>query len=261
MNKVYFIGAGPGDKELITLKALKIIEKADVIIYAGSLVNKEIINFCKNQNVQVYNSAKMTLEETDKVIKDNVKQGKLVVRLHTGDPSIYGAILEQIILLEKENIDYTIIPGVSSAFAAAASIKSEFTLPEISQTVIFTRMEGKTPVPENEKLKNIAKIGATLIIFLSISLIEKVKEELLQGAYNEDTPVVIAKRVSWKDEEIFFTSISEMDKVVKEHNIKKTALILIGEVFNKKYREKNSMKKSKLYDKNFSTEFRKNEWK
>jgi precorrin-4/cobalt-precorrin-4 C11-methyltransferase len=258
MSKVYFIGAGPGDKELITLKAIKIIEKADIIIYAGSLVNKEILNYSKNSNVEVYNSAVMNLDETNKVIHDGVKNGKLVARLHTGDPSIYGAILEQIILLEENNIEYEIIPGVSSAFSAAASINAEYTIPEISQTVIFTRVEGKTPVPEREQLRNIAKVGATLIIFLSVNMIEKVKNELLQGAYSEATPVVIAKRVSWKDEETFFTNIGNMDKLVKEKGIKKTALILVGEVFNKKYRNIANLKKSKLYDKNFATEFRNN---
>ncbi len=257
MSKVFFIGAGPGDKELITLKAIKIIEKADVIIYAGSLVNKEILDYSKNSSVKIYNSATMTLDETNRVILENVRKRKIVARIHTGDPSIYGAILEQIVLLEEAGVEYEIIPGVSSAFAAAASIKTEFTLPEVSQTVIFTRMEGKTPVPEREKLRNIAKIGATLIIFLSVSLIDEVKAELLKGAYSEETPVVIARRVSWKDEEIHFTSIKDMDKLVKEKGIKKTTLILVGEVFSRKYRDISTLKKSKLYDKYFSTEFRK----
>ncbi len=257
MSKVYFIGSGPGDKDLITLKAYNIIKKADVIIYAGSLVNKEILKFCENKNVEIYNSAEMTLEETDEVIKKSIEKGKLVARLHTGDPSIYGAILEQIVLLEDSDIEYEIIPGVSSAFAAAAAIKSEFTLPEVSQTVIFTRIEGKTPVPEREQLKNIAKIGATLVLFLSVSMAKKVKDELLQGAYKKQTPVVIAKRVSWKDQEIFFTDIENMDRVVVEKGIKKTALILVGEVFSKHFRNIENLKKSKLYDKNFSTEYRK----
>jgi len=243
---VYFIGAGPGDPELITLKALKIIEEADIIIYAGSLVNKEILRFNKKLNVEIYNSANMTLLETDRIIKNAVKQNKLVARLHTGDPSIYGAIFEQMVLLEKENIPYEIIPGVSSAFAANAAIKWEFTLPEISQTVIFTRVEGRTPVPENEKLSNISKLNATLVIFLSINLIEKVQKELLEG-YSLDTPVVIIKRVTWSDEEIFFTDINNMVKVVKENNIKKTALILVGKVFDKKLKTNKYFKKSYLY--------------
>ncbi len=243
---VYFIGAGPGDPELITLKALKIIEEADIIIYAGSLVNKEILRFNKKLNVEIYNSANMTLLETDRIIKNAVKQNKLVARLHTGDPSIYGAIFEQMVLLEEENIPYEIIPGVSSAFAANAAIKWEFTLPEISQTVIFTRVEGRTPVPKNEKLSNISKLNATLVIFLSINLIEKVQKELLEG-YSLDTPVVIIKRVTWSDEEIFFTDINNMVKVVKENNIKKTALILVGKVFDKKLKTNKYFKKSYLY--------------
>ncbi len=243
--KVFFIGAGPGDPELITLKGKKIIEIADVIIYAGSLVNKEILKF-NQKNAEIYNSADMTLEETHSIIVKAVKENKIVARVHTGDPSIYGAIQEQMILLDNENIDYEIIPGVSSAFAAGAKIKNEFTIPEVSQTVIFTRMEGKTPVPEKEKLKNVAKIGATLIIFLSASLVEKVQKELLEG-YDKDTPVIIAKRVTWNDEEIFYTNINDMVKVVKENNIKKTALILVGNVFKPENKSLKFLKRSYLY--------------
>ena len=245
---VYFIGAGPGDPELITLKAKNIIERADIIIYAGSLVNKEILKYNKKNNVEIYNSANMTLEETHTIIVDGVTKDKIIARLHTGDPSIYGAIFEQMVLLDNENINYEIIPGVSSAFAANSAIKWEFTLPEISQTVIFTRVEGKTPVPKNERLSEIAKIGATMVIFLSISLIEKVKIELLEG-YSPDTPVIIIKRVTWPDEEIYYTNIGKMDKIVKENNIKKTALILVGKVFDKKYKSKEYFKKSFLYSK------------
>jgi precorrin-4/cobalt-precorrin-4 C11-methyltransferase len=255
-NYIYFIGAGPGDKELITYKGLKIIENADVIIYAGSLVNKEVLEFNKKRDVQIYNSAYMTLDETHEIIKNSVKDKKIVARVHTGDPSIYGAIVEQMTLLDEEGITYEVIPGVSSAFAAAAAVKSEFTLPEISQTVIFTRMEGKTPVPENEKLENIAKIGATLIIFLSVKLVEKVQKALLKGNYNVNTPVVIAKRVSWPDEEIIFSTVGEMVEHVKKANFTKTTLIMVGEVFNKKNRNIKKLIKSKLYDKNFKTEYR-----
>lgn len=247
--KVYFIGAGPGDPELITLKAIKKIEKANVIIYAGSLVNKEIINYCKNKNVEIFNSASMTLEETHNIIKNAVSENKLVVRLHTGDPSIYGAIFEQMVLLDNDNIEYEVIPGVSSAFAANASIKWEFTIPEVSQTVVFTRISGKTPVPEKEKLSNLAKIGCTIVIFLSVSHIENVQKELLNG-FDNKTPVVIAKRVSWPDEEIFFTSIKDMVNVVKENNIKKTALILVGKVFDNSLKTLQYLKRSHLYSKN-----------
>ena len=245
---VYFIGAGPGDPELITLKALKIIEKADIIIYAGSLVNKDILNYNKNENVKIYNSAQMTLIETHEIIKEAVDNGKLVARLHTGDPSIYGAIFEQMVLLDNDNINYEVIPGVSSAFAANAAIKWELTLPEISQTVIFTRVEGKTPVPEEEKLSNIAKIGGTIILFLSVGLVDKVKKELLEG-FPSNTPAIIVKRVTWPDEEIYYTSIDKLDLVVKENNIKKTALILVGKVFDKKFKTIQFLKRSYLYSK------------
>jgi precorrin-4/cobalt-precorrin-4 C11-methyltransferase len=260
MNKnkyVYFIGAGPGDIELITLKGFNIIRNADVIIYAGSLVNKEILDYSENKNVQIHNSAYMTLEETHRTIVKGVKEKKLVARVHTGDPSIYGAIYEQMVLLDNEGIDYEIIPGVSSAFAAAAATKSEYTLPEVSQTVIFTRMEGKTPVPEKENLSRIAEIGATLVLFLSVGLVEKVKETLLKGSYTETTPVIIAKRVSWTDEEIIRSNVKNMVDDVKNAGISKTALILVGDVFHEKYRELKFLKKSKLYDSGFKTEYRK----
>ena len=257
MSKVYFIGAGPGDKELITLKAVKIIEQADVIIYAGSLVNNEILDYAKNDQIAIYNSAYMTLDDTHKAIVEAVTQNKIVARIHTGDPSIYGAIFEQMVLLEKAGIDYEIIPGVSSAFAAAAAIKCEYTLPEVSQTVIFTRAEGRTPVPEKEKLENIAKIGSTLVIFLSIQLAEHVKNALLKGAYSPDTPVIIAKRISWQDEEIVKTDIEHMVETIKEKGFTKTALILIGEVFRNIHRDFDKLKKSKLYDKYFKTAYRK----
>ena len=243
---VYFIGGGPGDPELMTLKGLKIIKQADVIIYAGSLVNSELLKFNENPDVKIYNSASMSLDETHEIIKYSVKQDKLVARIHTGDPAIYGAIFEQMVLLEKDGIEYEIIPGVSSAFAANAKIKWELTLPEVSQTVIFTRVEGKTPVPEKEKLSEIAKIGSTIIIFLSISLISKVKKELLKG-YSPNTPVIIVKRVTWPDEEIFYTDIEGMVDVVKKNNIKKTALILVGEVFNKRFKDIEFLKRSYLY--------------
>ncbi len=253
---VYFIGAGPGDKELITLKGMRIIERADIIIYAGSLVNKEILGYAKKDNVKIHNSAYMTLEETNKIIVEGVKEKKIIARIHTGDPSIYGAIYEQMVLLDKEQIEYEIIPGVSSAFAAAAATKSEYTLPEVSQTVIFTRIEGRTPVPEKEKLSNLAKIGGTLIIFLSIGEVERVKKNLLEGAYTLTTPVIIVKRVSWEDEEIIYTTVENMADDVRKAGIVKTALILVGEVFDKKYKNLENFKKSKLYDKNFKTEFR-----
>ncbi len=256
MKYVYFIGAGPGDKELITIKGAKILSIADVVIYTGSLVNQEILSYCKSENVEIYNSAVMNLHQVTDLIYQSFLQKKIVARVHTGDPSLYGAILEQITFLEANGIDFEIIPGVSSAFAAAAASKSELTLPEISQTVIFTRLEGRTPVPPQENLENIAKIGCTLIIFLSVSMIDEVRDSLLKGEYTHDTPVVIAKRVSWSDEEIFYTNVSKMCETVKNNKISKTALIMVGDVFNRKNRNFESLIKSKLYDKNFKTEFR-----
>ena len=247
-TKVYFIGAGPGDPELITIKALKIIENADILIYAGSLVNKDILKFNKKKGVEIYNSAKMNLEQIIKIIENGAKNNKLVARLHTGDPSIYGAIFEQMVMLDSMGIKYEIIPGISSAFAANATIKWEFTVPEISQTVIFTRVEGNTPMPSKQKLSNIAKLNATLVIFLSVNLVEKVQKELLEG-YSIDTPVVIAKRVTWPDEQIIFTNINDMVKVVRENNIKRTALILVGEVFRNRYKTLEFLKRSHLYAK------------
>lgn len=244
--KVYFIGAGPGDPELITIKALKIIQDADIIIYAGSLVNKKIIKFNKKKSVKIYNSAELKLDQIIEIIDKGVKEDKLIARLHTGDPSIFGAIFEQMVMLDSKGIKYEIIPGVSSASAANATIKWEFTIPEVSQTVIFTRVEGKTPMPHNQKLSEVAKLNATLVIFLSISLIEKVQKELLEG-YSTDTPVVIAKRVSWPDEQIIFTNIKDMVDVVKKNNIKRTALILVGEVFKSKYKTIEFLKRSQLY--------------
>jgi len=247
-TKVYFIGAGPGDPELITIKALKIIENADILIYAGSLVNKDILKFNKKKGVEIYNSAKMNLEQIIRIIENGAKNNKLVARLHTGDPSIYGAIFEQMVMLDSMGIKYEIIPGISSAFAANAAIKWEFTVPEISQTVIFTRVEGNTPMPSKQKLSNIAKLNATLVIFLSVNLVEKVQKELLEG-YSIDTPVVIAKRVTWPDEQIIFTNINDMVKVVRENNIKRTALILVGEVFRNRYKTLEFLKRSHLYAK------------
>ncbi|MDP3049279.1 MAG: precorrin-4 C(11)-methyltransferase, partial [Thermodesulfovibrionales bacterium] len=187
MSKVYFIGAGPGDPELITVKGRKLLDNADVVIYAGSLVNAELL---KGLNAEIHDSAKMTLNEIVEIIRNAVSAGKTVVRLHTGDTSFYSAISEQIEKLRELNIEYEVIPGVSSAMAGAAILGQELTIPEISQTVIFTRIEGKTPVPETEKLSELARHRATMVIFLSVGMIEEVKSELLQG-YSEDTPVVI----------------------------------------------------------------------
>ncbi|KGG79925.1 cobalt-precorrin-4 C(11)-methyltransferase [Caloranaerobacter azorensis H53214] len=247
--KVYFIGAGPGDPELITIKGAKIIANADIIIYAGSLVNEEILNNRKI-DADVYNSAFMTLEEIIDVMEKGVKEGKIVARVHTGDPSIYGAIREQIDILEKKGIECEVIPGVSSFVAAAAAIKKEFTLPGVSQTVILTRMEGKTKVPEREKIESLASHRASMCIFLSVHMIDKLVKELTTH-YPKNTPIVVVQKASWEDEKIVAGTLENIVQKVKEANITKTAQILVGDFLGNNY------ELSKLYDKNFSHEYRK----
>ncbi|MBA5850981.1 precorrin-4 C(11)-methyltransferase [Clostridium sp. cel8] len=250
-NKVYFIGAGPGDPDLITVKGRKIIENADVIIYAGSLVSKEHFNYCKD-GVELYNSASMTLDQVIDVIKKACREDKKVVRLHTGDPSIYGAIKEQMDRLSEAEIDYEVVPGVSSFTAAAASIKREFTLPGVSQTVILTRIAGRTPVPENEDLEKLASIGCSMALFLSVGMIDKVVEKLRRG-YKRNVPVAVIQRASWKDEKYVLGTLDDIAEKVKEANITKTAQILVGDFINSNYEE------SFLYNKNFSHGYRKAE--
>lgn len=248
MNKVYFIGAGPGDPDLITVKGRKIVEKADVIIYAGSLVNKEIID-CRKENSELYNSAHMDLDEILSLIKSRVEQGKLVARVHTGDPSIYGAIREQIDPLEEMGIECRVIPGVSSFVASAAAINKEFTLPDVSQTVICTRLEGRTPVPEKESLELLASHRASMAIFLSVHMIENVIKRLLTH-YDDSTPVVVIQKATWKDQKVVKGTLKDISEKVKEANITKTAQILVGDFLGDYY------KKSKLYDKEFTHEYR-----
>ncbi|WP_427338814.1 precorrin-4 C(11)-methyltransferase [Caloranaerobacter sp. DY30410] len=247
--KVYFIGAGPGDPELITIKGAKIIANADIIIYAGSLVNDEILNNRKI-DADVYNSAFMTLEEIIDVMEKGVKEGKIVARVHTGDPSIYGAIREQMDILERKGIECEVIPGVSSFVAAAAAIKKEFTLPGVSQTVILTRMEGRTKVPEREKIESLASHRASMCIFLSVHMIDKLVERLTTH-YPKNTPIVVVQKASWKDEKIVVGTLENIVQKVKEANITKTAQILVGDFLGNNY------ELSKLYDKNFSHEYRK----
>ncbi|ADG82419.1 precorrin-4 C(11)-methyltransferase [Thermincola potens] len=246
--KVYFIGAGPGDPELITVKGAKAIESADVIIYAGSLVNKEILKYARPE-AKIYNSAHMNLDEVLAVMKEGFSEGKIIARVHTGDPSIYGAIQEQMDALKNMNIPYEVIPGVSSFVAAAASLKQEYTLPDVTQTVILTRLEGRTEVPEKERLRKLARYRATMCIFLSVHAIEEVAEELKEG-YPPDTPVVVIQKASWPDERIVRGTLDDIAGKVREANITKTALIIVGDVFRGQYAL------SKLYDKNFSHGYR-----
>ncbi len=249
-GKVYFIGAGPGDPELITMKGKKLLDRADVIIYAGSLVNPLLF---KDTKAQVYNSATMTLDEIMGIMKDSVQKGKTVVRLHTGDPSLYSAISEQIERLRELDIEYEVIPGVSSAMAGAAILGQELTIPELSQTVIFTRMEGRTPVPETERLRELARHKATMVIFLSVGMIEKVKEELLQG-YPEDTPVVVIEKATWPEQRVLRGTLKELDSIVKEAGIKKTALIYVGDSLRAS--SESLGRESRLYSSDFRHTYR-----
>ncbi|MGB9679167.1 MAG: precorrin-4 C(11)-methyltransferase [Thermoanaerobacteraceae bacterium] len=245
---IYFIGAGPGDAELITLKAVNIIKRCQIVIYAGSLVNKEILKYADNK-ANIYNSAIMNLEEIINIMQESNEKGLNVARLHTGDPSIYSAINEQMIELKKRNIEFEVIPGVSSFSAAAASLKKELTIPEITQTVILTRLSGKTTVPEREKLSDLAKHKATMAIFLSIQEINKVVNELKKG-YENQTPVAVIYKASWDDQVIIEGTLENIVKKVEDKKITKTAMILVGDFL----KEINVY--SKLYSKEFYHEFR-----
>jgi precorrin-4/cobalt-precorrin-4 C11-methyltransferase len=247
--KVHFIGAGPGDPELITVKGARLLGEADMVMYTGSLVDRELVR-AHAPEAEVCDSSSMTLEETTSVIVETVLSGGNVARLHTGDPSIYGAIQEQMAELDRLGISYGVVPGVTSACAAAAALKQELTLPEVSQTVIITRLAGKTTVPGRESLCEIARIGATLVIYLSVSMIERVVEELLVGVYNPETPAAVVYRASWADERIIEGTLADIAVRVKEAGIGKQALILVGDVL--KARKEGLKAKSLLYDRDFS---------
>jgi len=248
---VYFIGAGPGDPELITVKGRNLLDKADVVIYAGSLVNPELL---KGIKAEIFDSATMNLDKIIEIIEGAVTKGKTVVRLHTGDTSFFSAVSEQIEKLRELNIGYAVVPGVSSAMAGAAVLGQELTVPEISQTVIFTRMEGRTPVPDSERLSELAKHKATMVIFLSVGMIEKVRDELLKG-YDEETPFVVIEKASWPEQKVVRGRLKDIVGLVKDSGIKKTALIYIGESLSAS--EVSLGKESKLYHKDFTHEYRK----
>jgi precorrin-4/cobalt-precorrin-4 C11-methyltransferase len=248
---VYFIGAGPGDVDLITVKGRKILEQADIVIYAGSLVSKEHIEFCKD-GVEIHNSASMTLEQVIEVMNKGEEDKKSIVRLHTGDPSIYGAIKEQMDELEKLNIEYEVVPGVSSFTGAAAAIKKEFTLPSVSQTVILTRVEGRTPVPKEQDLEVLARCNASMAIFLSIGMIDKVVYKLRKG-YGRNVPIAVVERATWEDERVIIGTLDDIAEKVKAANITKCAQILVGDFIDCDY------DKSLLYDKSFTHMFRQGE--
>lgn len=249
VTKVYFVGAGPGDAELITVKGARLLREADVVVYAGSLVDRELVRTYASQ-ARIFDSAGMNLEETTNALAQAALAGKKAVRLHTGDPSIYGAIQEQMEELDRLGIGYDVVPGVTSAFAAAAALKQELTLPEVSQTVIITRLAGRTPVPDRERLSEIARIGATLVIYLSVSMVEKVVEELLMGAYTPETPVAVVARASWPDEQVVEGTLFDIAAKVKKAGIGKQALILVGDVL--RARCEGMRAKSLLYDKAFT---------
>ena len=248
---VHFVGAGCGAKDLITVRGKEHIEKADIIIYAGSLVNKELLSY-NTKNAEVYDSAYMTLDEVLNVIRDGEEKGLYIVRLHTGDPALYGAIKEQMDELNKYDIEYDVTPGVSAAFGAAASLKAEYTLPEVSQTLILTRMSGKTLVPEKESIKSLASHNATMAIYLSASLAKDLQKELLAGGYSEDTPAAACVKVSWDDEKIYRCTVGTIAETTEKNNIKKTCIYIIGDSIDPK-----SYDKSRLYAADFSTEYRK----
>lgn len=248
-NKVYFVGAGPGDAELITVKGARLLRECNVVVYAGSLVDWELVRHYAPA-ARAYDSAGMDLVQTTEILVQAIADGEKVVRLHTGDPSIYGAIQEQMEELDKAGVPYEVVPGVTSAFAAAATLKQELTLPEVSQTVIITRIAGRTPVPDREKLSEVARIGATMVIYLSVSMVETVVKELLAGAYTLATPVAVVARASWPDELVISGTLSDIADKVKEAGIKKQALILVGDVLAA--RREGMTAKSQLYDPNFT---------
>lgn len=254
LSEVVFVGAGAGDPDLITVKGLKALQRADVVVYAGSLVNPALLENLKD-GAQAHDSAPLTLEEVLALLCEAVAEGKSVVRLHTGDPSVYGAIQEQMEGLDARGIAYSVVPGVTAAFAAAAALKQELTLPGVSQTVILTRIEGRTPVPEKEKLRKIAALGATLALYLSVSMMEEVVAELLAGGvYTPATPVAVVCRASWPDERIVEGTLADIAARVKAAGIGRQALILVGEVLSA--RRDGVPEKSLLYDREFSHGFR-----
>lgn len=248
MNRVSFIGAGPGDPQLLTLKAVERIRQAGLILYAGSLIPPEV--FYPHTSLpedKIINTAPLTLEETHALITEAVARGENVARLHTGDPSIYGAINEQMNLLDRDGIDYEVIPGISSAMAAAAALRIEYTAPGITQSVIFTRMEGKTPVPESERLSSLASHQSTMVIFLSAGKAHEVARELMIH-YPPETPVAVAYRVGWPEETFFSTTLQDLASLIQREGIKRQALIIVGKVVNRKALRD---ARSKLYDKDF----------
>ncbi|MBQ1520167.1 MAG: precorrin-4 C(11)-methyltransferase [Clostridia bacterium] len=246
---VHFVGAGSGAADLITVRGARLLSEADVVIWAGSLVNPELLSHCR-PGCELHDSARLTLEEVIGIIKEAEAAGKTTVRLHTGDSSIYGAVREQFDELESLGIEYDVTPGVSSFCGAAASLKAEYTLPGVSQTVIITRAAGKTPVPERESIASLARHGATMVLFLSTSLTEKLQSELIEGGYSPDTPAAVVYKATWPDERIYRCTVGTLHRTVTENGLKKTSLMIVGGCMGDEYL------RSLLYDPKFTTEFR-----
>ena len=250
MNTIHFVGAGSGAPDLITVRGMRLLQEADVVVYAGSLVSPELLQYTGEQ-AEIFNSAEMYLEQVLEVMTRAFREGRKVVRLHSGDPSLYGAVREQMDALEAQGIPFEVCPGVSSFAAAAASLKAEYTLPGVSQTVILTRRAGRTPVPEREGIRELASHGASMVVFLSISMIRELQEELLAaGTYTEDTPCAVVYKVSWPEEKILRTVLSGLAEAVEREGIRKTALLLVGDFLGENH------ERSCLYDKEFHTEYR-----
>ena len=247
---IHFVGAGSGAPDLITLRGKTFLEQADVIIYAGSLVNPQLLDYAK-EGCEIYNSAKMTLEEVLDVMFAAEKDGKMTVRLHTGDPCLYGAIREQMDVLDEKGIEYDYTPGVSSFCGAASALNLEYTLPDVSQTVIITRMAGRTPVPEKEEIAKLASHRATMVVFLSTGLLDQLSERLIAGGYTADTPAAIVYKATWEDEKAFVCTVGTLAETAEKNHITKTALMIIGDVVTHSH-----YNRSELYNPAFTTEFR-----
>lgn len=250
-KQVYFVGAGPGAADLITVRGMRLISEADVIIYAGSLVSPELLGYAR-PGAEIHDSAYMTLEEVLSVMRDAASAGKITCRLHTGDPSLYGAVREQMDALDELGITYESCPGVTAAFGAAAAMDLEYTLPGISQSLIITRMAGRTAVPEAESIESWAAHRATMAIYLSAGMLGELSERLVRGGYPEDTPAAIIYKATWPEEEYYYCTVSELESTAAEHGITRTALILVGDAIGK-----HGYDRSRLYDGNFSTGYRK----
>lgn len=247
---VYFVGAGTGAVDLITVRGMRLLEKADVIIYAGSLVNPDLLDYAK-KDCQIHNSARLTLDEVIDIMKKASEEDKTIVRLHTGEPSIYGAVREQMDELDKLGIEYESCPGVSACFGAAASLNLEYTLPDISQSLIITRMEGRTKVPPRESIESFAAHQASMAIYLSTGMLDELSRRLVAGGYREDTPAALVYKATWPEEEKYICTVKTLAETAREHKITKTALVLVGDVIGHRNYEK-----SRLYASDFSTEYR-----